>query len=62
MASNGTSLPLRNDLKTPLLNRADEVDDVSHEFSAVELPKQINRNLFEDPSLTFRSSFKPFNL
>lgn len=39
MASNGTSLPLRNDSKTTQLNRADEVDDVSQEFSAVELYK-----------------------
>jgi hypothetical protein len=30
MASNGTSLPLRNGSSTaPLLNRADEVDEVS---------------------------------
>lgn len=39
MASNGTSLPLRNDLKIPQLNRADEVDDVSHEFLAVDRSK-----------------------
>jgi hypothetical protein len=46
MGSNGTSLALKNDLKTPQLNRADEVDNVSHEFSAVGLSQNKPSEMF----------------